>query len=112
MVMIVPAALRAPVLLMAGWFDPFLPGQLADFLRIRREAARPCLRTPRGWSSAPGVMPKPSSFPATCALGTTGSRASRRAFPGSIATCGSHELGPRAIARARSDLCDGRERVA
>jgi putative CocE/NonD family hydrolase len=31
------AALRAPVLLMAGWFDPFLPGQLADFVRIRNE---------------------------------------------------------------------------
>lgn len=30
--------LNAPVLLMAGWFDPFLPTQLNDFLRIRREA--------------------------------------------------------------------------
>jgi uncharacterized protein len=30
--------LQAPVLLMAGWFDPFLPGQLADFVRIRRNA--------------------------------------------------------------------------
>jgi putative CocE/NonD family hydrolase len=30
--------LQAPVLLMAGWFDPFLPGQLADFMRIRRHA--------------------------------------------------------------------------
>ena len=30
--------LQAPVLLMAGWFDPFLPGQLADFVRIRRDA--------------------------------------------------------------------------
>ncbi len=30
--------LQAPVMLMAGWFDPFLPGQLADFERIRREA--------------------------------------------------------------------------
>jgi len=26
---------RAPVLLLAGWFDPFLPAQLADFARLR-----------------------------------------------------------------------------
>ncbi len=32
------ARLQAPALLMAGWFDPFLPGQLADFSSIRREA--------------------------------------------------------------------------
>jgi uncharacterized protein len=30
--------LRAPALLMAGWYDPFLPTQLNDFARIRREA--------------------------------------------------------------------------
>jgi putative CocE/NonD family hydrolase len=30
--------LQAPVMLAAGWFDPFLPGQLADFIRIRRDA--------------------------------------------------------------------------
>src|SRR5207249_3553503 len=30
--------LEAPVLLMAGWYDPFLPTQLNDFIRIRREA--------------------------------------------------------------------------
>jgi putative CocE/NonD family hydrolase len=30
--------IQGPVLLTAGWFDPFLPGQLADFVRIRREA--------------------------------------------------------------------------
>jgi putative CocE/NonD family hydrolase len=30
--------LQAPTLLMAGWFDPFLPTQLADYARIRREA--------------------------------------------------------------------------
>jgi hypothetical protein len=30
--------LKAPVLLMAGWFDPFLPTQIRDFQRIRREA--------------------------------------------------------------------------
>jgi uncharacterized protein len=33
------ATTRAPVLLMAGWFDPFLPGQLSDFTRIRAAAA-------------------------------------------------------------------------
>jgi uncharacterized protein len=32
------ASLQGPVLLMGGWFDPFLPGQLADFVRIRHEA--------------------------------------------------------------------------
>ncbi len=31
--------LRAPVLLMAGWYDPFLPTQLRDFETVRREAA-------------------------------------------------------------------------
>jgi putative CocE/NonD family hydrolase len=30
--------LQSPVLLMAGWFDPFLPGQLADFVDIRQHA--------------------------------------------------------------------------
>jgi putative CocE/NonD family hydrolase len=30
--------IRAPVLLMAGWSDPFLPGQLRDFQTIRRDA--------------------------------------------------------------------------
>lgn len=34
-----PRTLRAPVLLMAGWFDPFLPSQLRDFLQIRQQAA-------------------------------------------------------------------------
>jgi len=33
-----PRTLQAPVLLMAGWFDAFLPTQLDDFVRIRREA--------------------------------------------------------------------------
>jgi putative CocE/NonD family hydrolase len=28
---------KAPVLLLAGWYDPFLPTQLQDFIRIRRE---------------------------------------------------------------------------
>jgi putative CocE/NonD family hydrolase len=31
--------LAAPVLLMAGWYDPFLPTQLRDFVTVRREAA-------------------------------------------------------------------------
>src|SRR5438445_4858992 len=32
------STLQGPVLLAAGWFDPFLPGQLDDFVRIRRRA--------------------------------------------------------------------------
>jgi len=28
-------SLRAPVLLMAGWYDPFLPTQLADYVHVR-----------------------------------------------------------------------------
>ncbi len=32
------ATMRAPALLMAGWYDPFLPTQLDDFIRIRRDA--------------------------------------------------------------------------
>jgi uncharacterized protein len=31
--------LKAPVLLMAGWYDPFLPIQLRDFVTVRRQAA-------------------------------------------------------------------------
>jgi predicted acyl esterase len=43
------ATLKAPVLLMAGWLDPFLPGQLADFVRIcSGAAARFERRTSRG----------------------------------------------------------------
>jgi len=30
--------IKAPALLMAGWFDPFLPTQLNDFVQIRNEA--------------------------------------------------------------------------
>ncbi|MBF2065450.1 MAG: CocE/NonD family hydrolase [Calothrix sp. C42_A2020_038] len=30
--------LQAPALLMAGWYDPFLPTQIEDFIKIRREA--------------------------------------------------------------------------
>lgn len=30
--------LQAPALLMAGWFDPFLPSQLNDFIRIQSDA--------------------------------------------------------------------------
>ena len=31
--------IKAPVLLMGGWYDPFLPTQIRDFQTIRREAA-------------------------------------------------------------------------
>ena len=30
---------EAPVLLMAGWYDPFLPGMLDDFVQIRNQAS-------------------------------------------------------------------------
>ena len=30
------AALAAPVFLMAGWFDPFLPSELSDYIQIRK----------------------------------------------------------------------------
>jgi hypothetical protein len=33
-----PQRLQAPVLMMAGWYDPFLPTQLDDFCSIGREA--------------------------------------------------------------------------
>ncbi len=33
-----PESLVAPVLLMAGWYDPYLPTQLNDFIRIRQGA--------------------------------------------------------------------------
>ena len=33
-----PRKLSAPVHLMAGWFDPFLPGQINDFINIRNGA--------------------------------------------------------------------------
>ena len=33
-----PQKLNAPTLLMAGWYDPFLPGQLNDYAQIRRKA--------------------------------------------------------------------------
>ena len=33
-------SLQAPALLMAGWYDAFLPTQIEDFLRIRYEAKR------------------------------------------------------------------------
>jgi uncharacterized protein len=52
--------LQAPVLLMAGWYDPFLPGQLADFIRIRRESRREVAAASRlivgPWAHARAVM--------------------------------------------------------
>lgn len=33
-----PRNLKAPALLMAGWYDPFLPSQIDDFMRVRNEA--------------------------------------------------------------------------
>ncbi|WOD39653.1 CocE/NonD family hydrolase [Nodosilinea sp. E11] len=39
--------LQAPALLMAGWYDPFLPTQLADFEQIRASAAPPVAEATR-----------------------------------------------------------------
>jgi putative CocE/NonD family hydrolase len=54
------ATLQAPVMLMAGWFDPFLPGQLSDFERIRREAREDVARATRlvigPWAHAETVV--------------------------------------------------------
>ena len=42
-----PATLQSPMLLMAGWYDPFLPTQLDDFNRIRSEADPDVARSSR-----------------------------------------------------------------
>ena len=42
-----PRRLRAPVHLMAGWYDPFLQSQVADFVRIRRESSSEVARRSR-----------------------------------------------------------------
>ncbi len=56
------AKLRAPALLLAGWYDPFLQAQLADYSRIRKEAAPEVSRETRliigPWIHA-GVTPIP-----------------------------------------------------
>ncbi|MEA5449967.1 CocE/NonD family hydrolase [Leptolyngbya sp. CCNP1308] len=39
--------LQAPTLLMAGWYDPFLPTQLTDFEQIRAHAAPPVAEATR-----------------------------------------------------------------
>ena len=57
--------LRAPVLLMGGWFDPFLPSQLADYARIKSHANGAIARETRliigpwthaGEAAVPGMM--------------------------------------------------------
>ena len=62
-----PESLVAPVLLMAGWYDPYLPTQLNDFLRIRQGAQSNVAAETRliigPWSHArtatlPGVEPR------------------------------------------------------
>ena len=59
--------LAAPVLLMAGWYDPFLPSQIRDFVSIRRngrpEAASASRLIIGPWAHAhsvtsPGMNPK------------------------------------------------------
>jgi uncharacterized protein len=52
--------IKAPVLLMAGWYDPFLPTQLRDFETIRAHAAKPVAQGTRlivgPWSHADPVQ--------------------------------------------------------
>jgi putative CocE/NonD family hydrolase len=60
-----PELLNAPMLLMAGWFDPFLPSQLEDFVRIRRgykEAAKEVRLVIGPWAHAVTV-PLPGAPP-------------------------------------------------
>lgn len=35
-----PATVQAPMLLLAGWYDPFLPGQLEDFVEMTTHAKK------------------------------------------------------------------------
>lgn len=53
--------LKAPVLLMAGWYDPFLPTQLNDFITIRSSAMGRVAHESRlvigPWSHADTVVP-------------------------------------------------------
>jgi putative CocE/NonD family hydrolase len=60
-----PERLNAPTLLMAGWFDPFLPSQLQDFVRIRsgvRKAAQDVRLVIGPWAHAVTV-PLPGNPP-------------------------------------------------
>lgn len=54
-----PRKLVAPALLMAGWYDPFLPTQLEDYRRIVTEAAPPVAKMTRlvigPWAHAEAV---------------------------------------------------------
>jgi putative CocE/NonD family hydrolase len=60
--------LRAPVHLMAGWYDPFLPAQLDDFIRIRRDGDERAAKGTRlvigPWAHADSVI-LPGGFKGT-----------------------------------------------
>ena len=78
--------IKAPVLLMAAG--------TTRFCRPSCGTSRPCSAKPRRKSrraavssSAPGLMPTGCGFPTARRGATTGPRAWRRAFPGSIITC-------------------------
>lgn len=72
--------LHAPVLLMAGWYDPFLPTQLADYVRIRSEADPQVAKESRlvigPWAHAEAaVLPdgtRPRNFRLECLAPTIG----------------------------------------
>jgi len=54
--------IKAPVLLMAGWYDPFLPTQLRDFETVRREAD-PRVAAPSRLIVGPWTHADPVRFP-------------------------------------------------
>jgi putative CocE/NonD family hydrolase len=54
--------LKAPVLLMAGWYDPFLPTQLRDFETVRREA-KPAVSAVSRLIVGPWTHADPVRFP-------------------------------------------------
>ena len=61
--------LAAPALLLGGWFDPFLPSQLADFTTIKRDAQPDVAREtrliigPGGMLFHPSCRAKPTTIP-------------------------------------------------
>lgn len=88
------ASLAAPVHLIAGWFDPFLPAQLDDYVRIRTEAEAGVASSSRlvigPWAHArPVVLPG----------GRKGDNYRRAALAPSIAWYDTHVAGSAADAR-------------
>ena len=77
------ALLQGPVLLTAGWFDPFLPGQLSDFVRIRREGRADVAASTR-LTVGPWAHAETVTLPGDVRPAITVSKAWLRRFHGSI----------------------------